>query len=108
MSKSDSNQPSSPIPSSSNADHRRSDHVPISSSQAHFTFSDDEDIDLNQRTLLTAQTELMTATESITSGIETRNDSTTPLPNVSDLNEPGTLNVGNLHQLGKGASANVV
>ena len=102
MSKSDSNQPSSPIPSSSNADHRRSDHVPIA-------FSDDEDIDLNQRPPLTGPTELMTATESITSGIETRNDSTAPLvPTASDLNEPGTLNVGNLHQLGKGASANVV
>ena len=98
MSKSDSNspnQPSSPIPSSSNADHRRSDHVPIA-------FSDDEDIDLNQRPLLTAQTELMTATESTTSGIETRNDLTTPpVPKASDLNEPGILNARNLHQLGK-------
>ena len=109
MSKSDSNKPS-PIPSSSNADHRRSDHVPISSSQTptpalfRATFSDDEDggIDLNQRPVLFAQTDMMTATESTNAGNETRNDLTTPLvPEASDLNEPGILNARNLHQLGK-------
>ena len=50
----------------------------------------DLDIDLNERPI-TAQVELMNLTESTSSGIETRDDSTTtPL-----------INAGNLHQLGK-------
>ena len=100
-----------PCGSSSGGDHRRTNHPPEAPSTPsqpeeapfRFNFSDDEDIDLDQRPPLIAQTDLMTATESITSGIETRNDLTTPLvPKASDLNEPGILNAGNLHQLGKG------